>query len=205
MTNDYQASGTQPNNAVPTPIWLKEIENTLGQILRVVEGCPPEHRPKLFELLVTHALMQTGPARREQVPPDDGRGGRKSGLEEFLAELGISSDSLAAVLDVESGDVHVRDLKARTASDKQRKLAALIAATCYAQGRGFIVPRQALQKKCEDYSIYDVDHFARNMRKAVYARAAVFAPTSDGWRVTKPGEGFVADVLKELVALREST
>lgn len=117
----------------------------------------------------------------------------------FLRAHSISESTLAELLDYRSGDILVTDL-GRTAVEVQRKLAALVGLRNYVTQGQFRVSRDELAVQCRHFGRYDVKNFSTIMKSATHGGTVVFSKDGDSWLVTKPGERFVASVVRECLA-----
>ncbi len=194
--------------------WLNEVEATLPKIVAVANGVEDaEYRVAVFERLLDAVLQDargigvvrlssTSPAAPPSpvAPPF---GSSTSGpvtngagrFEQFLRDYSISRDALVNVLDLESGQVLTRNLGGNKAT-KQRKLAALHSLINAAKTGSFYVSRDELVKACSDNAAYDTSNFSANMKQFEFNGAVVFTPDENGYKISRPGEAFVADVVK---------
>lgn len=113
---------------------------------------------------------------------------------------------LEELIELKTGQIIAVDL-GDTITERHRKIAALIAARNAALSGQLTVPADQLKSQCEAFSIYDTDNTSTYVRKTEFGGARVFLREGKGYKVSRPGEGYVASVLSQLLGLssRESS
>lgn len=184
--------------------WLDRLKERVPDINGALERVPAECRPvvygQVFAAVMNEVIgkgphgpgLVTTPGRAQPSPPGGGRWLR------FLGEHGISADRLTSIVDLESGHVLARNLGGSRA-ETQRKLAALIALRNAFRTGEFTISREELVEVCKDHAVYDSSNFASNMAGVEFAGSVVFIRTELGYRVSVPGEAYVADVVRNLL------
>jgi len=185
--------------------WLIAVRDRLSDIEEVAKKADPAYQPivfgRLLEVVIQDARVTRQPAKTEPpasggapsptVTPDAGNGR----FAQFLRDYGISLETLANVIDLDSGVVLTRNL-GTTKAEKTRRIAALLALVNARKSGAFIVGREELVRVCEENAAYDIANFARHMKGVEFNGAVVFTPEGDGYKVSRPGEAFIADVIK---------
>jgi|GEM_PF-2870835 len=202
--------GSETRSSSP---WLKEVDDAIIPLMAVVNRVPAGLQLPLFERLLDHVLRD---ARREveQVVPLAPRGAmialpssavgtppspsESSALrfEHFVRDYGVTPEMLANIVDFETGHVLTRSL-GNAKADKQRRLAALLAVINAKRSGTFYVGKDDLVRVCNEHAALDTSNFTATMRRTVYKGAAVFSADENGYRVSRPGEEFVADVIRQ--------
>lgn len=176
---------------------LSEVRDTIGDL-------PHELQSAALQALLPEVI-------RDIRGPQSG-GGRTAGhhidsshsvisgplrFTKFLADYSISTESLNNVLDIESGHILVRN-PASTKADSSRRLAALLSLVNAKKTGEFTVDRDTLVSVCEDHGVYDRANFSTHMKEFQFNGSVVFIKVDNGYRVSVPGEAFVAFVVKTL-------
>lgn len=182
--------------------WMNSVRERIPDIESVAKKADEPFRPiifgRLLDVVIQDARNESGPQRKIGVPsaaPSSPARAANPSFERWLTEFGVSLDSLANVVDLESGVVLARNLGSSKA-DKERHLAALLALVNAYKTGAFYVGREELARACEEHAAYDTANFARHMKGVEFSGATVFTPDGDGYKVSRPGEAFVAEVVK---------
>jgi hypothetical protein len=184
---------------------VQKLQTELPAILSFAKTVDAEYRSALFSCLVQHVLGFTpAPAASRQHPQGalttesilrtDGN----TAVERFCKSNSIDVDSLANVLDPDTGEILVTDL-GRTTAEVERKIAALLAFSNLVKSGRLTVSRESLSATCKRFNAYDVSNFAGIIRDTSHSGATVFIRDGSDWTVSKPGERYVADVIRELI------
>lgn len=138
------------------------------------------------------AYVQTlGPT----IPSNSGPAGAR--FAKFVADYGLTAAALGNVVDFEGGHVLVRTLHPTT-SESERRIGALLALINAQRTGEFEVDRSSLVKACEEHGVYDRPNFSGNFKDFEFNGSTVFLKTDNGYKVSRPGEAYVADVVKAL-------
>jgi hypothetical protein len=176
--------------------WLPEgIERDVQRILELVKGLPERFQERSFGILLSHLLNAR--ATRSTTKSSMRYGAGFPRYQNFITQHRIDEGDLALLLDFESGAVLVRDLGKQKA-DKQRKLAALVALRHCAITGDFDIPKEELIENCRTFDAYDSANFVRNMRTATFDGSRIFLENDGDWKLSAPGESFLADIVDDL-------
>ncbi|MCI4330268.1 MAG: hypothetical protein L3K19_00255 [Thermoplasmata archaeon] len=116
----------------------------------------------------------------------------------FLASYGLPKDSVENLIDVRSGKVLARDL-GRTKRSIQQRLGVLLGLKHFATDGDFAFPQDELVELCRHHGAYDQANFAKTMKATTQDSIAVFVKEGQSWRLTKPGERYLAEVIQSIV------
>lgn len=107
------------------------------------------------------------------------------------------------LIDFESGDVH-SPVKWSGFSEKVRRLAAIVGLYHFALDGDFLVPQKELAAVASSYGAYDPDSTSTYLRRTTWDGSPVFfrAKGDRGWKVTKPGRGFVVETVKHALGIQ---
>lgn len=184
--------------------WMNAVRDRIPAIEDVAKKADAAYQPivfgRLLEVVIQDARGGWVSPKAAEAPPANraASAGVETGSGPFARWLGdyaITLESLGNVVDLESGVVLTRNLGSSKA-DKERRLAALLALVNAHKNGAFYVSREELVRACEEHAAYDTANFARHMKGVEFNGATVFTPEGDGYKVSRPGEAFVADVVK---------
>jgi hypothetical protein len=194
-----------PSDREPAP-WMNAVAERLKAIEGVVKKADPVYQPilygRLLEVVIEDArgahsaspAMGAG-AGRGTAPSTHAADAGTGRFGQFLGDYSISLEALGNVVDLESGIVLTRNLGS-TKAEKQRRLAALLALVNAHKLGNFFVGREELVRACDEHAAFDTANFARYMKGVVFNGAVVFTPEADGYKVSRPGEAYIAEVVK---------
>jgi len=127
-------------------------------------------------------------------------GSRRSGERGpiFLDQHQIPEAAISRVyhLDGDSYRIIVKDLKEKTNSKKQVKLALLLGVGELLAGGQPLFSKERLIEVCREYGAYDAPNFASHMKK----QRDMFIAQGNEWSLTVPAQQRAADAIKELTA-----
>ena len=114
----------------------------------------------------------------------------------FMDQYQIPEASISRVyhLDGQSYRIIVKDLKEKTSSKKQVKLALLLGIGGLLSGGQPIFSKQKLIEACREYGAYDAPNFASHMKK----QRNMFISKGHEWSLTVPAQQRAAEAIKEL-------
>jgi hypothetical protein len=187
--------------------WLEDAASVIRDIERVAEGCSSPYRATCFQQLLSHWLASrpegglsrttsTAGEPKAQVAESSQAIGRH--LAAFFESHGLRPDTFEDLIDPQTGKVLVRDL-GRTKRSIQQRLAVLLCLGHFANEGEFAVTQAELVEMCRHYGAFDAANFAKTMRTTMQDSISVFVKSGDSWRLTRPGERFLADVIKSVV------
>ncbi|NQW23351.1 MAG: hypothetical protein HQ475_07905 [SAR202 cluster bacterium] len=135
-------------------------------------------------------------------PPTNGSTDRQYKASErgfvFLDQHQIPSASISRVyhLDGSSYRIIVKDLKEKTNSKKQVKLALLLGIGGLLVGEQPVFSKEKLIEACREYGAYDAPNFASHMKK----QRDMFISQGNEWSLTVPAQQRAANAIKELAS-----
>lgn len=192
------------------PDWLNEITDIIPMIQEVALSCNEPFQEKCFELLLSNALgISNHPTEIAtlQRPKEKQSDLRSSPYDlkyhNFLADNNLSHEMIENLIDLESGKIYVTKKLGNIKSYGQRIVACLIALRYAAIEGEFKIPRDELRQQCESLSLYDGSNFSKNMKNTHYNDSMVFDDNEDFWKVTRPGMGFVASTIRDLLDVKQ--
>jgi len=116
----------------------------------------------------------------------------------FLDQHQLSGASISRVyhLDGNSYRIIVKDLKEKTNSKKQVKLALLLGIGGLLAGGQPVFSKERLIEACREYGAYDAPNFASHMKK----QRDMFIAQGNEWSLTVPAQQRAAEAIKELAS-----
>ena len=116
----------------------------------------------------------------------------------FLDQHQLPGASISRVyhLDGNSYRIIVKDLKERTNSKKQVKLALLLGVGGLLAGGQPVFSKERLIEACREYGAYDAPNFASHMKK----QRDMFIAQGNEWSLTVPAQQRAAEAIKELAS-----
>jgi hypothetical protein len=99
-------------------------------------------------------------------------------------------------LDGNSYRIIVKDLKEKTNSKKQVKLALLLGVGGLLAGGQPVFSKERLIEVCREYGAYDAPNFASHMKK----QRDMFISQGNDWSLTVPAQQRAAEAIKELAS-----
>lgn len=191
-----------PSRASETTVeWLGRLKANLGPVQETLEALPEALRSAALQIVLPEVIRDIrGPTAFTQAPERTVKAFATSVVSgparftKFLEDYGITAEILANVVDLDSGHILVRTL-ADTRAESTRRIAALLSLINASKTGEFAIDRDALVKACEDHSVYDRSNFTGHM-SFEYNGAVVFIREENRYRVSRPGEAYVAYVVK---------
>ena len=116
----------------------------------------------------------------------------------FLQQFEIADDYVSRVYH-RNGDSYriiAKDLKEKTNSKKQIKLALLLGVGGLLSDGQPLFSKERLIETCREYGAYDGPNFASHMKK----QRDLFIQQGNEWTLTKPGQQRAAEAIKELAS-----
>jgi len=186
--------------------WLRPFAERIPKVEKASEAAKPENREATYQVLLrieAEGFLGSAhpgggasiPLTRPGSPPSPTASTTKPRLADFMKAYQLSLDDFARVVDLETGHVVTRSLGG-TKSEGTRRLGALLALAQAAKTGEFRVPRSDHVKQCEDNGVYDSANYSATMKDTVHDGVAVFVLDGKDWKVTRPGEGYIALVVK---------
>ena len=196
---------------------FENVAEYLDEAVRLAERCPEKYRIPCFQALIRVLAQSDSPAPLaghpanglDHVPGVQNNSSQASGVPAprqqsggrgpiFLDQHQISSDSISRVyhLDGSSYRIIVKDLKEKTNSKKQVKLALLLGVGGLLAGGQPVFSKESLIEVCREYGAYDGPNFASHMKK----RRNLFIAQGDEWSLTVPAQQRAAETIDELAS-----
>jgi len=174
---------------------LEKIKGALNDVISIADSCPEKYQVKCFEILLNASLAAEGiaPVSAGAIAP--GRVTHEP-YPEFFSRHNIGEEEWQTVFhfDGSSYSIIVGNLKERSVSKKQVKLALLLGVKGLLETKEGTIEKAQLIELCKQHAAYDSSNFATYMRKG----KNLFLPRGNNWTLTKPGESQAAEVIKAL-------
>ena len=200
---------------------FENVAEHLDEAVRLAERCPEKYQIPCFQALI-RVLAQSDslPSQSENgglnplagnggtpASPSNGsylspgHAGRQPAGERgpiFLDQHQIPAQSISRVyhLDGDSYRIIVKDLKEKTNSKKQVKLALLLGVGGLLAGGQPVFSKERLIEVCREYGAYDAPNFASHMKK----QRDMFIAQGNDWSLTVPAQQRAAEAIKELAS-----
>ena len=198
------------------------VHEHLDEVVRLAERCPEKYQISCFQALI-RALVQSdlsvpqngnedahlfnGNGFKDEILPATPRGSSvnsislNDGSERgpiFIDQHQIPEISISRVyhLDGNSYRIIVKDLKEKTNSKKQVKLALLLGIGGLLSSGQPLFSKERLIETCREYGAYDAPNFASHMKK----QRDMFISHGNEWSLTVPAQLRAADAIKELAS-----
>ena len=196
---------------------FENVAEHLDEAVRLAEQCPEKYQIPCFQALIRVLARSDFPASRDshltngdgdvrEVPANgsytDGgpawqqQAGDRGPL--FLDQHQISGESISRVYHLDGGSyrIIVKDLKEKTNSKKQIKLALLLGVGGLLAGGQPVFSKERLIEVCREYGAYDGPNFASHMKK----QRDMFIAQGNEWSLTVPAQQRAAEAIKELAS-----
>ena len=199
---------------------FENVAEHLDEAVRLAERCPEKYQIPCFQALI-RVLAQSDslPAQNGngdanhlagngETPASPSNGSYSSsgptGKQPsergpiFLEQHQIPEPSISRVyhLDGDSYRIIVKDLKEKTNSKKQVKLALLLGVGGLLAGGQPMFSKERLIEVCREYGAYDAPNFASHMKK----QRDMFIAHGNDWSLTVPAQQRAAEAIKELAS-----
>jgi hypothetical protein len=193
-----------------TSDWMERLKTSLDPIDRILAELPGGLQPfkqaaftRLFDEAVKDARLGSSAEAGSSTERTAARGPTNALFQKFLTDYKIDSSALSNIVDIESGQVLARTLHS-TRSESQRRLAALLSVAAAHRTGDFAISRDQLVDACKAHGVYDSANFASNMTTD-YNGSVIFIKdlTSGGYKVSRPGEAYLAMVIRDLLPKSE--
>ncbi len=199
---------------------FENVAEHLDEAVRLAERCPEKYQIPCFQALIrvlaqsdslpsqngngdAHHLAGNGetptsPSNGSYISPGPtGQQPTERGPI-FLDQHQIPEPSISRVyhLDGDSYRIIVKDLKEKTNSKKQVKLALLLGVGGLLAGGLPVFSKERLIEVCREYGAYDGPNFASHMKK----QRDMFIAQGNDWSLTVPAQQRAAEAIKELAS-----
>ncbi len=196
---------------------FENVAEHLDEAVRLAERCPEKYQIACFQALI-RILAQFDSLPSLEGPPMGGYGeapvspvgsrevGGGADRQRRAADRGfvfldqhqISSENISRVYHLDGGSfrIIVKDLKERTNSKKQIKLALLLGVGGLLAGGQPLFSKERLIEVCREYGAYDGPNFASHMKK----QRDMFIAQGNEWSLTVPAQQRAAEVIRELAS-----
>lgn len=198
---------------------FENVAEHLDEAVRLAERCPEKYRIPCFQALIRilaqsdapalpkgngHTLSSEGaaPAPHPNGHHGDGGPGRLREDPErgpiFLEQHQIPDAAIPRVYHLDGGSyrIIVKNLKEKTNSKKQVKLALLLGVGGLMAGGQPVFTKERLIEVCREYGAYDGPNFASHMKK----QRDMFIAQGNEWSLTVPAQQRAAEAIKELAS-----
>ena len=198
---------------------FENVAEHLDEAVRLAERCPEKYQIPCFQALIRvlaqsdslplnsgdgHPINGVGgssaaPANGSYTDAGPARQGQASDRGPiFLEQHQIPSASITRVYHLDGGSyrIIVKDLKEKTNSKKQVKLALLLGVGGLLAGGQPVFSKERLIEVCREYGAYDAPNFASHMKK----QRDMFIAQGNEWSLTVPAQQRAAEAIKELAS-----
>ena len=200
---------------------FENVSEYLDEAVRLADRCPEKYQVPCFEALIrilaSHDSLHRQTGNGYVLPLDsfaETSSPTTNGSHEptpstaphqlshrgpiFLDQYQIPSSLIPRVyhLDGDSYRIIVKDLKERTNSKKQVKLALLLGVGGLLTGGSPVFSKDLLIEVCREYSAYDAPNFASHMKK----QRDMFIAQGNQWSLTVPAQQRAAEAIKQLAS-----
>ena len=196
---------------------FENVADHLDEAVRLAERCPEKYRIPCFQALIRVLAQSDSPASRDGHPVNgtggvpaahtngsyDGGGPARQQQDGgrgpiFLDQHQIPGESISRVYHLDGGSyrIIVKDLKEKTNSKKQVKLALLLGVGGLLTGGQPVFSKERLIEVCREYGAYDGPNFASHMKK----QRDLFIAQGNDWSLTVPAQQRAAEAIKELAS-----
>lgn len=174
---------------------LEKIKDKLNDVIAIADRCPEKYQVKCFEILLGALVTaESGaPVAGTAITAEQVVGKPRH---DFFTRQNIAEKEWQQVFhfDGSSYSIIVDELKERTRSKKQVRLALLEGIKELLESGEATITKENLLELCKKYDAYDSSNFAAHMKK----QRSLFLARGDNWILTKPGEKQAAEAVKEL-------
>ncbi|MCH8987428.1 MAG: hypothetical protein IIA92_01305 [Chloroflexi bacterium] len=198
---------------------FENVAEHLDEAVRLAERCPEKYQIPCFQALIRvlaqsdslplnsgdghpiHGVSEPSASRANGSYTDAGPARQRQAGDRgpiFLEQHQIPSASISRVyhLDGDSYRIIVKDLKEKTNSKKQVKLALLLGVGGLLAGGQPVFSKERLIEVCREYGAYDGPNFAAHMKK----QRDMFIAQGNEWSLTVPAQQRAAEAIKELAS-----
>ena len=200
---------------------FENVSEHLDEAVRLAERCPEKYQIPCFEALIRviaqsesglphngngYSLPSDGQPELPLTIPNGSHDSGESSIPQqpshrgpiFLDQYQIPSLSISRVyhLNGDSYRIIVRDLKEKTTSKKQVKLALLLGVGGLLTAGSPVFTKDRLIEVCREYGAYDAPNFASHMKK----QRDMFIAQGNEWSLTVPAQQRAAEAIKELAS-----
>ena len=200
---------------------FENVAEYVDEAVRLAERCPEKYQIPCFEALIRVLAQSDSPLPQNGYGNGHSNGeaastqsngtlakGSYTGLDGqqttgergaiFLDQHQLPGASISRVyhLDGNSYRIIVKDLKERTNSKKQVKLALLLGVGGLLAGGQPVFSKERLIEACREYGAYDAPNFASHMKK----QRDMFIAQGNEWSLTVPAQQRAAEAIKELAS-----
>ena len=205
---------------------FENVSEHLDEAVRLAERCPEKYQIPCFQALIRVLAQSDSPLPQNLgAHPSNGKAGNNGGGDNqapssstgsqtdtgangqpparergaiFLDQHQLPGASISRVyhLDGNSYRIIVKDLKERTNSKKQVKLALLLGVGSLLVGGQPQFSKERLIEACREYGAYDAPNFASHMKK----QRDMFIAQGNQWSLTVPAQQRAAEAIKQLAS-----
>ncbi len=196
---------------------FENVAEHLDEAVRLAERCPEKYQIPCFQALIrilaqldsapslegqpisVYGEIPVSPLSSREAGGDAERHSQANGRASvFLDQHQISTENISRIyhLDGDSYRIIVKDLREKTNSKKQIKLALLLGVAGLLAGGEPVFSKERLISVCREYGAYDGPNFASHMKK----QRDMFIAQGNEWSLTVPAQQRAAGVINELAS-----
>lgn len=182
--------------------WVEDLEDTIFKIKEIAQKCGPEYEKICFEAMLRRALATENVPKISKVPSviheESLNTNGTRAFENFILDNSITREQLERLIDLDSGEVYVRNLRTTKTSEIQRKLGVLLGIYHLGkEGRAYVTQLELIEQ-CKKLGAYDSSNFSTSMKTAKHQDSVVFSKDGEGWKLTPTGLVFAVETIKDL-------
>lgn len=174
------------------------VKQHLKDIIEIADTCPEKYQVKCFEILLDSLARGTAAVPAIQAAPSPATVTEiTKTASSFFSRNSINQEQWTRVFHIDGNEYNiiVQDLKEKTVSSRQIKLALLLGVKSLFETGTASISKDELINMCKQYATYDPSNFAAHMKKQ---KNLFLRKGSRGWELTRPGQEKAAEVIKEL-------
>ncbi len=209
--NDPKQAIEASPNAPRRPEWMNRVQLLLPEIISLVKQTDEKLQPVFFEVLLKKTLdgASSGPlaislAELTRTPEATGGGlpiddaGLSAEFTGFVSRFSLPTDGIRRLVDLDSGAILTRNLGTKVA-DIERNVTALVALVTLAKTGQFTADRKTVTEVCTGLGAYDQSNFSHVIGRTEDQGSRVYLLEGKLIRVTLPGHGYVAGLVRQLI------
>jgi len=170
----------------------------LHDVIEIADKCPEKYQEKCFEVLLESLVsVKSITPVTEAVPGVTSLQGIPLAASTFFSQNDIAREQWERIFHFDGNvcNVIVQDLKGKSLSVKQIRLALLLGMKNQFVTGTSSISKDELINMCKQYATYDSGNFAIHMKN----QKNLFLPKENkSWELTRPGYKKAAQVIKEL-------
>ncbi len=170
----------------------------LNDVIEIANKCPEKYQVKCFEVLLE--LLVSGKSINPVAQPVSGVTSPQEipiAASNFFSQNSIAQEQWELIFNFDGNvcNVVVQDLKEKTVSGKQIKLALLLGIKNQFVTGTPSISKDELIDMCRQYATFDSGNFSAHMKNQ---KILFLSKGNKGWQLTRPGCKKAAQIIKEL-------